>query len=555
MSPPDEGPPADGTATAPDERSRQHLARRGYLAGVTALATGLAGCSMLGGSEPGADTPAPDPTPTSPQTTPQPSTSGPSETRSTAPDPAIAGLDLETDSVRQTRPFTVRVEVSNTGTAAAQVAVFLRSNRVATDTLELEIEPGASRTVPFTLRVPDPGAREVTAVLSAAGRQVDSASRTVSVGQYPVSFVDTAGTDFVAGGDRYRYAGVNNNHLPVKPWGQQYVDRLLDHVAGHGISVVRTWGFPPAWTDATIHPEPGTFRTDWFTHFDYVVLAAKRRGIRLVLPLINNWHGPGHAPGPAAYADWSDTAATVNDFFEDEQATQYYHNYIERFLTHENQYTGVEYRDDPTILMWEVGNQMEYHDERRGEPLTEWYDGVARRIKAIDDNHLVGTGMAGATGDVYERWNVRNAYIDTHESPAIDACCFHTYPIKRWQGETTVRDQDNFATFVRTHINEAHEQVGKPVYFGEFGAIADPDAGLPVERRNEFFRTATDVARSEGLDGIQFWFPELRDPRDIGVRRDHTDNPLAIFPDQDSTWEIIEAYADDMSAAPVVGDG
>lgn len=392
-----------------------------------------------------------------------------------------------------------------------------------------------------------PAATGVPTETRATARTTADAT-TVTVGRSPSSFVGREETEFVVDGDPFRYAGVNNNHLPVSSWGHQYVDRLLDYVAGHGISVVRTWGFPPAWTGTEVHLEPGTFREGWFDHFDYVLLAAKRRGIRLVLPLINNWYAPGHAPAPAAYADWSETAETTNDFFGDDQATEYYYNYVEHVLTHENRYTGVEYRHDPTILMWEVGNQMEYHDERRGEPLTGWYDAAASHIRSLDENHLIGTGMAGATGDVYERWNVRNAYVETHQSDAIDACCFHTYPIKRWQGETTVRDQDDFAEFVRTHVNEAHEQVGKPVYFGEFGAIVDPGDDLSVAKRNEFFRTGTRVGRDEGLNGVQFWFAELRDPTNNGTRRTYQDNPLAIFPDETATWEIISTYAEEVSA-------
>lgn len=531
------------------------MRRRPFLATLAGVA--VAGCS--GSGDDGTTTVPTEPTTVRTGTTTAPTvtttdtptptrTRTETETTTAAPDPVLTELAVDAAPARQTRPFTVTAVVTNDGDAPVETAVSLTVDDEAADTGRVTVDTGDSRSVEFELRLQRVGEHDLRATLTAAGTEHDRRTVTVSVEQYPPSFVDRDGTDFVVDGSEFRYAGVNNNHLPVRPWGRQYVDRLLDYVAGHGVSVVRTWGFPPAWTDATVHPEPGTFRDEWFDHFDYVLLAAKRRGIRLVLPLINNWHGPGHAPGPAAYAEWSDTATTRNDFFDDAQATEYYYNYVEHVLTHENQYTGVEYRNDPTVLLWEVGNQMEYHDERRGEPLTEWYDAAARHIKSIDDTHLVGTGMAGATGDVYERWNVRNAYVETHRSDAIDACCFHTYPAKRWQGETTVRDQDDFAEFVRTHVEEAHDQVGKPVYFGEFGAIVDPDADLPVSKRNEFFRTGTRVGRETGLNGVQFWFAELRDPKNDGTRRDHQDNPLAIFPDETSTWEVISTYADDIGS-------
>lgn len=526
--------------TGDESSARNRLGRRAYLGSVVAAATGLAGCSSQSGTDStvtGTATPTVTATTTSEPTVTETNT----PTESSTPDLAFSGLRVETDTVRQTRPATVAVDVTNQGDASGEATVTLAISGESTGSTSVSLAPGGARTAEFEIRQPRVGDQRVEATLSVDGERRDTATTSVTVEQYPPSFVDRDGTNFVLDGSQFRYVGVNNNHLPVRPWGRQYVDRLFEYLSNHGVSVVRTWGFPPAWTDSDVHPEPGTFRDGWFEHLDYVLLAAKRHDVRLVLPLLNNWYGDGHAPSPAAYADWSDTAETTNDFFDDEQANEYYRNYVEHVLTRTNQFTGVEYRDDPTILMWEVGNEIEYHGERRGEPLTDWYDAAASHVKSLDDSHLVGTGMHGATGDVYESWNVRNAYVETHESDAIDACSFHNYPVERYAGDTTVRDQEAFAEYVRTHIREAHEEVGKPAYFGEFGAVVDPDEDLPVSLRNEFFRTATRIAREEGLDGVQFWFAELRDPN--GSSRTHEDNPLAIFPDEASTWGVIDDYA------------
>lgn len=187
---------------------------------------------------------------------------------------------------------------------------------------------------------------------------------------------------------------------------------------------------------------------------------------------------------------------------------------------------------------------MECHGERRGESLADWYHRAARHVESIDDDHLVGTGMRGATGDTYESWNVRNAYVETHHSDAIDVCSFHDYPISRWQGETTVRDRDDFAHYVRNHVEKAHQTVGKPAYFGEFGAVVDPDADLTVAQHDRFFRTATRVARDTGLDGLHVWMPELATAN--GKPRTRENDPLAIFPRDHSTWQILEAYRDSL---------
>ncbi len=403
---------------------------------------------------------------------------------------------------------------------------------------EVDLSAGNSREISMDLMVPQVGDHELSATVSVGYEEYDRATTVLSVERYPTSFVGTDGTDFTVDGSSFRYRGVNLNNLSVKRWGTEHVDALLDYVAEHDVSVVRTWFFPPGWTGTQVHLGPDEFDDSWFDHFDYIVLAAKRRGIRLVLPLLMNWYGPDLAPSPAAYADWSSTADSHNEFFDDEQANAYYHNYIERFLTRENQLTGLSYHEDPTIMAWEVGNEVEYLDDRRGESLADWYDSAARHIRSLDDHHLIGTGMHGATGDVYESWNRRNAYVETHQSDAIDVCSFHEYPVARHGDSTTVRSAEEFGEYVRSHVRKAHEEVGKPAYLGEFGVVVDPEDDLPLSQRNELFKTANRVGREAGLGGIQYWYPELSSWD--GDERTRTENPLGIFAEDTSTWEVIE---------------
>ncbi len=517
------------------------VGRRSYLATVTAVGAALVGCSALPENDGESTATTPPATGTATPTVTSTDTADSTPTGTTAPaDLTLSAPRVETTPVRQTRPIVVTVDATNDGDAQVDASVTLSVRGGRSDSVSVVLDAGRSRSVTVETRAPHVGDRTVEATLSVGDETLASTATEVAVRPYPTSFVGRDGTRFTTDEGAFRYVGVNNNHLPVEAWGRQYVDRLFDYLTDHGVSVVRTWGFPAAWTGTEVHAGPGEFRDDWFDHFDYVVLAAKRHDVRLVLPLLNNWGDATHAPTPAAYADWSPTAETKNDFFEDDRAIQYYRNYVEHVLTHRNRLTGVEYRNDPTILLWEVGNEIEYHGDRRGEPLTEWYDAAARHIKSIDDEHLVGSGMHGATGDVYERWNVRNAYVETHESDAIDACSFHSYPATR-RTDDGVGEQEAFAEYVRTHVREAHERVGKPAYLGEFGVAVGPDQ--PPSARDEYLRTATRVAHDERLTGVQFWFAELRDPTDDGRRRTHADNPLAIFPDESSSWGIIDDYA------------
>ncbi|AGN01025.1 Mannan endo-1,4-beta-mannosidase [Salinarchaeum sp. Harcht-Bsk1] len=529
-----------GDRTGGRGASKRPLRRRAYLAAVAA--TALAGCS---GSDGDSSTDGEGSAQEDSGDVADGSTGDTGSGDDGTPEPRIASIDLEPATVRQTRPATTSVDVRNDGDATADVDVQVAVDGEVLDSKSVSVAPGASETVSVEHAFDAVGDHEVAASASTAGEIRDRGSTTVAVERYPASFVETEGTDFVLEGSTYRFLGANSNHLPVAQWGESYVDRWLDYVADRGVSVVRTWAFTPGWTDASVHAGPGNLREEWFEHLDYVIAAAKRRDVRLILPLIQNWATAEQPPSPAAYADWSDTAETRNDFFTDEQANGYFRNYVEHVLTRENRITGLAYRDDPTIFMWEVGNEMEYHGDRRGESLAEWYDATAAHVTSIDDAHLVGSGMHGATGDTYQDWNVRNAYVESHRSEHVDACSFHDYPVYEWDG-INERGHDAFAEYVREHVRKAHEQVGKPAYLGEFGVHVDTGTEYDLAKRNAYLETGFEAAGETGLNGVALWAPDLHDPT-TGTTYTHENDPLAIFPDDESTWAVVEEYRASLS--------
>jgi hypothetical protein len=530
----------DPDATA----GRAWLDRRAYLAAVaSAAAAATAGCNSSGDTGATTDAPTDPPTAAPGTTATERAAATEQPTTTERRTPSVAALRVEPDEPRQTRPLTVHADVSNPGSEPADVYVAATVAGSLLGSREVAVDPGATTTVTYeTTGVPSVGETTVEATVRNAGDVLDAATRTVPVRQYPASFVETDGTQFVVDGAEFRFFGGNTNSIPVAMWGESHVDAFFSYVADHGVTAVRTWGFPPEWTDSEVHPEPGRFRDDWLRHLDYQILSAKRHGVRLILPLINNWYTDAHAPSPAAYAAWSDTADGVNDFFADEQANQYFRNYVEHVLTHENHLTGVQYREDPTILLWEVGNEMEYHGDRRGESLADWYDRSAAHIKSIDDTHLVSTGMHGATGETHADWNRRNAYVESHQSEHIDACSFHNYPVSEWDGEVSADSQSSFETYLREHVRKAHDDVGKPAYVGELGVHVEPDTEYTVENRNDYFETATRVADDTGLPGFAFWRPSL--PTAGANDITHDSSEYAVLPSDDSTWSVFESYVE-----------
>ena len=78
-------------------------------------------------------------------------------------------------------------------------------------------------------------------------------------------------------------------------------------------------------------------------------------------------------------------------------------------LTHVNQYTGVAYKDDPTIMAWETGNELGGWMLNGGAPPAAWTLEIAAYIKSLAPNQLVSDGTDGLQD---ESGNLENNGLD-----------------------------------------------------------------------------------------------------------------------------------------------
>jgi len=130
-----------------------------------------------------------------------------------------------------------------------------------------------------------------------------------------------------------------------------------------------------------------------------VVAAAKERGLKLVLPLTNNWSDFG---GIDQYVRWA-SGTYHSDFYTNPTIRQWYKAWINHLLNRTNSLTGVKYKDDPTIMTWELGNEPRCKGSGNYPPssscntstITNWAAEMSAYIKSIDKNHLVSSGSEG----------------------------------------------------------------------------------------------------------------------------------------------------------------
>ncbi len=251
--------------------------------------------------------------------------------------------------------------------------------------------------------------------------------------------------------------------------------RVLACAAAHGLRVIRyiTTGWNPVWLNLWAK-QPSEF---WHGH-DALFDAAQRCNVSLIPSLA--WHAL-----PFAALAGEPIQAT---FRKDTQAHALLLQYVRAYVT--------RYRDHPSVLMWELGNEWNLATAR-GRMENRVFDSIdhldeAMRelvglIKDADPRHLVGSG---------------------HAAPALD------------QGRDLERQKDAFARLNRPvdvaslHIYSTHH---------------DPASALGTASVKEYLQAMAEVAASELAQPLMV--------REFGESYD--EHPDGVF-----VREVLDAWTD-----------
>lgn len=219
---------------------------------------------------------------------------------------------------------------------------------------------------------------------------------------------------------------------------------------------------------------PGTFDEQSFRALDEVLATADRVGVRLIIPLVDQWPWMG---GRAEYARWRGKAP--DDFWTDPQLIADFEQTIKFILTRTNTVTDIRYADDPAILCWETGNEI------TSPP--SWTKEISHFIKSLDTHHLVMDGF-----------NTSGLRDESLEISDVDIVTTHHYP----------GNKKSFSELIRANAAKAR---GKKSYIvGEFGFV-------PTAQMIETVNTIADSGASGGLlwslrfrnrDGGFYWHSE-----------------------------------------------
>jgi mannan endo-1,4-beta-mannosidase len=365
--------------------------------------------------------------------------------------------------------------------------------------------------------------------------------------------VTREGNRFFLNGQVFYYAGCNNYYQMVFAADvglRSYVDEVQQEAASMGLTVLRTWGFNDGadeWNALQI--EPGVYQEHVLQGLDYVLYRADLLGLRLILPLVNNWDDYG---GMNQYVEWSPTASHHDDFYTDENCRMWYRNHVTTVLERVNTFNGRVYREDPTVFAWQLANEPRCNSDPSGATLQGWIEEMSAHVKNVDALHMVTIGSEGFYGPAgpnhnpvdWFRW-VGVDFIPNHQPETIDFATLHVWP------ESWGLNYNQSMLWVRDHIDDSDALLEKPVILEEFGKQR------PLETRDLFYQGWYDeiyagAAAGKAAGGSNFWILYHDDYPDY-------DGFGVYHPEDAGTVAIIEAeaarIAELISPANVTGFG
>ncbi|UZR92699.1 glycoside hydrolase 5 family protein [Chondrinema litorale] len=350
------------------------------------------------------------------------------------------------------------------------------------------------------------------------------------------SFIKINNQKFIKNNRPYYFIGTNfwyGMNLGAEQSGdRERLIRELDHLKKLGINNLRImagsegpdtepWRMTPS-----LQPELGIYNKDLLQGLDYLLDEMRKREMYAVVCLNNFWPWSGGMaqyvnwyenseipyPPPAEGGSWSKYQFYTARFYKDKNAIEAFNKHIKKIVGRVNSYTKIAYKDDPTIMAWQLAN------EPRGilskKAFNKWIDKTTGLIKSLDKNHLVTVGSEGKTHTTFSGNQVKK----NHNSKHVDYMTIHVWA-QNWEwfnpekaDETLILSKDKAEKYIEKHIEFA-KKLKMPLVLEEFGIsrdLNDHSTEAPVSVRDEYyefiFSKVIELAKAgTPLAGCNFW--------------------------------------------------
>ena len=349
------------------------------------------------------------------------------------------------------------------------------------------------------------------------------------------NFIKVNNNHFIKNGKPYYFIGTNywyGGMLASKNGNRERLKKELDELKSLGITNLRVMATAEGGDqDYTVipatQPTQGKYNQDLLEGLDFFLNELKKRDMDAILYLTNNWEWSG---GMAKYLEWNGYGKVPNpnlkpntwpqfmsytaQFHQCEPCKNSFLEHIKFMLNRKNSVNGIPYKQDKTIMAWEVANEPRIWNVENEKAFTNWLNEVASTIKSIDKNHLLTTGSEGKAGSNDDI----AAFERTHNNANIDYLTMHIWP-KNW-GWYNINDEKNSTEiaikktndYIDEHIKVA-QNLKKPLVLEEFGFPREKeslDKKASVENRNHYYefvfeKMKTSIKAGLPFSALNFW--------------------------------------------------
>lgn len=303
-------------------------------------------------------------------------------------------------------------------------------------------------------------------------------------------YVTRSGSRLMLAGQPFRFSGPNIYWLGLDENvdGVQYpsefrVRNVLDTAAEMGATAVRAHTLAASHGgEKALMSAPGQYNEEALRRIDHTVAYARSKGLRLMIPFVDNWsyyHG-----GRATFAGWLELA-DADAFYSHPGAIAEFKAYIAMFLLRINTVTGIPYREEPAILAWELGNELNHAPAK-------WVQDMACFIKSIDGNHLIAHGKQFGLD------------ADKLSIPELDILDVHYYP---GDIEGMVRDAHRTAACGKAYI--AGEYDWQSLDMADFARTVEAEPSIAGTFFWSLFGHHDEGGYVEHYDGFSLHYPGL----------------------------------------------
>lgn len=347
------------------------------------------------------------------------------------------------------------------------------------------------------------------------------------------NFVYTKDSKFYIQNKEYKFIGTNYWYggflaLDIKNNGKKRLRNELDFLQKQGITNLRvlfssegdsSYHFR---VSPSIQEKLGEFNEEILKSFDYFLVEAAKRNMKIVFILNNNWEWSG---GFGQYLewtgnnnpilpktdnwDWDKYCDYISKFYSCDSCQIWFRNFITKVINRKNSISKIDYREDPTIMTWELANEPRPMRKSEMVQYKSWVKSTSKFIKNIDSNHLVTIGVEGIISTALDT----NLFVEIYKYTSIDYATIHLWP-KTWRwynGESVHSTTDSTlkktAEYIQLHANLCRE-MKLPLVIEEFGLHRDEnkfEESATTKNRDKYFDFIYKIGKKNNVSGYNFW--------------------------------------------------